>query len=300
MVADSALRICLAFAVRSGYLGLQVRLQIPHMLFNKIAPKLVPNLCNPCTRSWIGFPHSSQQFPLRKRNVNPGARVAPIFPIITPFIVSDCGGGQVVANCSGDPLNCAACADDSFGQAFCTAVGESLAVNGNERCANCPGRATPGANLPEIAAAAAADACCGRKTDGGCCRDQARIIAAPQPTMPSTLVASGTIPCNQAWQQIKAHPNASFADLRLLADVVARRSKCTGPRVVISPAPGTATPDRKMSPHLKAVNHASLGQPRKPREHEIHIQCGRPSVRELPAEAVRDALRLLEIMQPQH
>ncbi|KAG8681381.1 hypothetical protein FRC08_015672, partial [Ceratobasidium sp. 394] len=39
------------------------------------------------------------------------------------------------------------------------------------------------------------------------------------------------------WARLKAHPNVAFADLALLADVVARRTKCTGPRVSLSPTP---------------------------------------------------------------
>lgn len=263
-----------------------------------------PESIQPAQSILDSLPAFQPAVPLRRRNVNRGARVAPIFQLIISSAVSDCGGDKNVANCSGDPSNCAACADDSFGQAFCTAISESLAVNGNERCANCPGRITPGEDLPGTAlATAATDACCGGRIDGKCCRDEPKTLAAPQPTMPSASVASGTIPCNQAWQQIKAHPNSSFADLRLLADVVARRSKCTGPRVVISPAPGMATPDRGRSPHVVADHRTSSELPNSSGtvgQQDLYIRCGRPSIRELPAEAVRDALRLLEIMKPRH
>lgn len=124
--------------------------------------------------------------------------------------------------------------------------------------------------------------------------------------------ASGTIPTNDAWRQIKSHPNVAFADLSLLADVVARRSKCTGPRVVISPAPGAATPERVDSPtaslpqatpdsqsilltdphthyQMKGLGSQPLSMPQ-----ELLINCGRQKLREVRADAVREALHLLD------
>ncbi|KAG6842571.1 hypothetical protein C0991_000097 [Blastosporella zonata] len=125
-----------------------------------------------------------------------------------------------------------------------------------------------------------------------------------------------TMPTNDAWRQLKSHPNVSFADLALLAEVVSRRSKCTGPRVVISPALGSITPERTTSPPVSNLPagqepilltdpHAhyrekelvrSNGLPPSPRlvPQEVLISCGRQRVREVQTDAVRAALRLLD------
>lgn len=247
--------------------------------------------------------------PLRRRTTNPNLK--PIFPVVAP--TQDCPVGAKGATCSGDPANCLACADDQFGQAFCAAIGQSLASSAP--CANCPSLAAPAGTSP------AGSGCCGNP--GGCCRASpassaatASPIAAPTPHLAGGAPPE-TIPCDDAWRQIKAqNPQVSFADLTLLAEVVARRSKCTGPRVVISPALGSITPERAhMSPVLASrapsgsgMSEASMygGAPPAYQEQpssssaEIRIQCGKPSVRELPAEAVRDAMRLLDIMYPRN
>lgn len=234
--------------------------------------------------------------PLRRRTTN--SNFKSVFPVAMP--VSDCPVGTNGASCSGDPSNCLACKDDQFGQAFCAAIGQSLASS--PPCANCPSQstgATPGSG------------CCGNPA--GCCRNSpstisrtASPIAAPAPHLAGG--AAQTIACDDAWRQIKAsNPQVSFADLSLLAEVVARRSKCTGPRVVISPAPGAITPERAhMSPAMasRTVPGSDLFGSAPPAYQEqpssVSIQCGKPSVRELPAEAVRDAMRLLEIMYPRN
>lgn len=50
-----------------------------------------------------------------------------------------------------------------------------------------------------------------------------------------TEAGSDTMTPDEAWQALKAHPNARTANLAMLADVVARRTKCVGPRVELSP-----------------------------------------------------------------
>ncbi|KAI0257607.1 hypothetical protein BJV78DRAFT_1163809 [Lactifluus subvellereus] len=189
------------------------------------------------------------------------------------------------ADCSGDPSNCLACADDVFGQAFCAAVGESLAAGGP--CADCPGAAQ--------------------------CTDNAPPNASQEGGNPAE-----TIPTSDAWRQLKSHPNVSFADLTLLAEVVARRSKCTGPTVVISPPPGSFTPERPSSPiaskdapvvgvdddtvllsdphahYHRKEKELSVSSPPKLTLEE-HLRCSRPrSVREVHAAGVREALALLD------
>ena len=97
------------------------------------------------------------------------------------------------------------------------------------------------------------------------------------------------IPTNDAWQQLKAHPNVSFADLALLADVVAGRSKCTGPRVTLSPVP-----EGSGCPESDSVLLADPPERPKLIPQEILVKCGQERVRQVQAAGVRDALRLLD------
>lgn len=95
-------------------------------------------------------------------------------------------------------------------------------------------------------------------------------------SIPKLRDDGGTMRPDQAWRSLKvgtisrselmriqAHPNARFASLSLLADVVAQRTTCAGPQVESSPDP------------------ASLAQTGKRR-----LKVG--------TSAVRDALRLLD------
>ncbi|KAG6337327.1 hypothetical protein ID866_1752 [Astraeus odoratus] len=110
---------------------------------------------------------------------------------------------------------------------------------------------------------------------------------------------------------LKTHPNVAFADLTLLAEVVARRSKCTGSRVVISPAPGSITPERSTTTQHDPNNKGLSVLPTDPHERlhrqqlernspprlvpqDVLIECGRRRVREVNADGVREALRLLD------
>ncbi|KAI0271342.1 hypothetical protein BC834DRAFT_841030 [Gloeopeniophorella convolvens] len=221
--------------------------------------------------------------PLRRR---PAVRtLKSLFPVVPLTSSPSRSASTAPAECSGDPSNCLACADDVFGQAFCAAVGESLASSGS--CANCP--------------------------DGSQCSG-AGPSAPREDSGPSE-----TIPTSDAWRQLKSHPNVSFADLTLLAEVVARRSKCTGPTVVISPPPGSLTPERPASPAdatetpvagvddnavLLSDPHAhyrmkeqerSAGSPPRLAPQEELIQCARSrSVREVHAAGLREALALLD------
>ncbi|KAI0034280.1 hypothetical protein K488DRAFT_45751 [Vararia minispora EC-137] len=240
--------------------------------------------------------------PLRRRTANTPAK--PLFPVIPPG--TDCSSGRTVpgAACSGDPSNCPACADDAFGKAFCTAVGE--AVNSQGRCADCPDR-------PSMSdgGAAGPSLCCGMPD---LCGGNCKSIRGRENTE--------TIPTSEAWRRIKSHPNVSFTDLSLLADVVARRSKCTGPTVVIEPAPGAFTPERCESPGvapprpsaltaeqdavLLSDPHAHYKQLQRERSavsssppprlvpHDELVECARRRVRMVHADGVREALRFLD------
>ncbi|KAJ7103418.1 hypothetical protein B0H15DRAFT_211874 [Mycena belliarum] len=180
------------------------------------------------------------------------------------------------ANCSGDPSNCPACADDSFGKAFCEKI------SALPPCDDCP---------------------CGSYVP-----DKGSQPALPPLSIPgaSSIPSFGrpdaeTIPTDDAWRRLKSHPNVSFTDLDMLADVVARRSKCTGHRVILSPPPAELTeavaagtsseqPVLLTDPHAhfreKERVRASTSPPRE--------QCGQRRVREVQTDAVRDALRLLD------
>lgn len=116
------------------------------------------------------------------------------------------------------------------------------------------------------------------------------------------------IPTNDAWARLKAHPNIAFADLALLADVVARRTKCTGTRVLLSPTPERdvdiervqsqsdegegeemdeqAAGASAMHPHPTLVPHEAL------------VRCGRERLMRVQAEGVRDALAMLDVQRP--
>jgi AP-1-like factor len=231
------------------------------------------------------LPAYQPSVPLPRRTA--GAAINPIFPITNTQAPS-------LPACSGDPNNCAACANDSFGRAFC----EAIVVANSALCDECPGQ--------------------------NVFIDSRRISLPVTPKPPPELHPQSLkerIPTNDAWRQLKSHPNVAFADLSLLADVVARRSKCTGPRVVISPAPGSFTPERNITPSIAPLRKAETeeqdstqtsfdGQhgggnverssPSSPQfvPQDLLIKCGRRTVREVNAEAVADALRLLDAKYP--
>ncbi|KAJ3778000.1 hypothetical protein FB446DRAFT_46082 [Lentinula raphanica] len=234
------------------------------------APRTAPSILDE-------LPAFQPAVPLRRRQA---AVPAPVKP-----------GPVVAPTCSGDPSNCLACADDSFGKAFCDALGKSVAAQAS-------GASNSLSNLSINPA-------------------EVNIIAGSSHESISLQPEGESIPTNDAWKQLKSHPNIAFSDLALLADVVARRSKCTGPRVVISPAPGSITPERIASPDL-SVNtthekngdseavvltdpHALFREQEKARSspprlvpQEILMQRGQERLRQVQAAGVREALRLLD------
>ena len=159
--------------------------------------------------------------------------------------------------CSGDPSNCTICADDSFGKAFCTAITTS-ACSGMENCCK----------------------------NGSVCEDPC-----PSGLSPSVATSSSAefIPTNDAWQKLKAHPNVEFADLSLLAEVVASRTKCSGPRLVASSTPHTQMhgertygADRRGDSPIRLVDE------------KILLECGRRRMRRVHTDGVQEALRMLD------
>ncbi|KAF7339378.1 BZIP domain-containing protein [Mycena sanguinolenta] len=166
--------------------------------------------------------------------------------------------------CSGDPSDCPACQGDDFGRQFCEKI-SSL-----QPCDNSP-------PIPPS--------------------------PSPRPHIPpsSFIQPEGeTITTNDAWQRLKSHPNVSFADLDMLADVVARRSRCTGPRVVLSPPPAASEPvaagANSEEPVLLTDPHAHFREQERARTSPPVMQetCGQRRVREVRVDALREALRLLD------
>ncbi|KAF9069152.1 hypothetical protein BDP27DRAFT_1326090 [Rhodocollybia butyracea] len=182
----------------------------------------------------------------------------------------------IVPTCSGDPSNCLACADDNFGKAFCAELGKRVAAQASRV-------SIPSENFSINPA------------DMSLCPGNSYAQEPEEESMPT----------NDAWKQLKSHPNIAFSDLALLADVVARRSKCTGPRVVISPAPGTspvASPAPEDSDAVVLTHpHAHFHEQERARSspprlipQEVLMQCGQERLRQVQAAGVREALRLLD------
>ncbi|KAL1726880.1 hypothetical protein EV714DRAFT_218518 [Schizophyllum commune] len=262
--------------------------------------------------------------PLRRR-----AAAAPVNSI---FAVNSVAPAE--PTCSGDPSNCAACASDTFGKAFCEALVESSEAEPAPaaRCADCPGdcdRMRGGSSSAPLPSGRASFSSFTSLPSGP------SHYAASEPGPSTTPSHPGhTIPTHEAWQQLKSHPNVAFEDLAMLADVVSRRSKCTGPRVVIEPAPGSITPERGRSPEVEGSipphdgstshdgstatldraaphdqsttpHHQSTTPPAPPLKQEEddrpmlvpqHVlkTCGRRGMREVEVTAVQEALRLLD------
>ncbi|KAF9651853.1 hypothetical protein BDM02DRAFT_3109955 [Thelephora ganbajun] len=164
--------------------------------------------------------------------------------------------------CSGDPRNCRACASDDFGKAFCDAVNDSMAESEAVDATGVPGDSTR----------------------------QSFVKAEPG--------EQRMVPCDDAWRQLKSHPNVEFSDLKLLAEVVASRSKCTGPRVLTSPALGSVTSERVVTPtdgpsrrsYLKTLPRDILDT----QDGTVVTGHRRVGIREVPMEAVQAALDLLD------
>ncbi|KAG9314456.1 hypothetical protein JVU11DRAFT_5253 [Chiua virens] len=239
------------------------------------------------------LPGFQASVPIRRR-MGP-SRGNPVFPVM-PMVATSAPAST--PRCSGDPDNCTACADDSFGKAFCQAIGHS--VNSTLPCIDCPKRTNQTDKI-------LVGGCCGDISKCGSCGIAPIISTTAPPRGPDI------IPTDDAWHQLKSHPNVAFADLTLLAEVVTRRSKCTGSRVVISPAPGSATPDHNVQPHHEPVPlgedqsvlltdpHEHFHQKQRQREsppqlvpQHVLIECGRRRVTEVSADGVKEALRLLD------
>lgn len=245
--------------------------------------------------------------PIRRRATN--ASFNPVFPVYAS--TSDPPGG-ITPSCSGDPLNCLACADDAFGKAFCSEISKSVAASATP-CKDCPSRT----DLGGLPGCCGNPGLCGSSTCGPTYSDAPGVSGSSSSSMlPDTVE---TMPTDHAWRQIKLHPNVGFSDLSLLADVVARRAKCVGPHMELALAQQQAErdlPPREvgisgLAQHAESNAHGVLltdphahyhearrrvGASPPPRlvPQEVLIRCGRRRVREVMADGVRDALRLLD------
>ena len=231
----------------------------------------------PCTSEILEkLPDYQPPIPLRRKPASSSGNT--IFAVAPPT--------PQPLKCSGDPSNCMACADDAFGKAFCVAIKESISKPLS--CLNCTcerGRFV-------------SDSLPGSQADS-----QAQLLIRAPPVHPSRPPEK--IPTNEAWRQLKSHPNVAFTDLSLLADVVARRSRCDASMDIPSTsAPGTLesidTPKGFSIPH----DHASAteaGRERNSRRgsprlvpQDVLLRCARQRLHEVETDAVRAALRLLD------
>lgn len=147
----------------------------------------------------------------------------------------------------------------------------------------------------------------------------------PQPALsfPATNLAPGEIPgstytpsaaaaetdtmtCDQAWKTLKAHPNSRYASLSLLADVVAGRTVCTGPKPD-SPASPLSISAGVVSPRaarqeigVGARVNGTTGHAAGAATGGMAMVGGAGKKRNMAVEtsAVRDALRLLDRTTP--
>lgn len=240
------------------------------------------------------LPAYKPSVPLRRR-ATPSS-VNSIFPvqILAETRLPDSSSRPI---CSGDPSNCLACADDAFGKAFCSAIEKTVATR--PPCVDLTGGNSSGS-------------CICPSGQGGC----EQYSPMPSISSYSSSEISDTMPTNDAWRRIKEHPNASFSDLSLLANVVASRAKCTGPRVVLSPHPECIPTPSPVPPAPPIDNetiiltdpHAQYREKEKAQLQEtippqlVHqdvlVRCAQHRIREVPTSAVRDALRILDVRFP--
>lgn len=123
-------------------------------------------------------------------------------------------------------------------------------------------------------------ACCGSPALCGqhsSCAGEVIGIGGLIPGLPEEQVEHETIRVDQAWKQLKAHPNVKFASLAFLADVVAQRTRPTNTSEVGSPLPIPRT-------EFPAVERG-LGEKDDPKGKRKAV---------VETSAVRDALRLLD------
>ena len=212
------------------------------------------------------LPEYQPPVPLKRRSGR--TPINSVFRVQPAPTSQDSGSGISGATCSGDPSNCMICVDDSFGKAFCTAITTS-ACNAFD---GFPGQFR-----------------------ANCCKNGSRCDACPSGSSftSDTAVASSSselIPTNDAWQKLKAHPNVDFADLSLLAEVVASRTKCAGPQLVVSSTPSTQIRGERTT----GADGRGGDSPIRLVDEKILLECGRRRIRQVHMDGVQEALRMLD------
>ena len=212
------------------------------------------------------LPEYQPPVPLKRRSGR--APVNSVFHVQPAPTSQDSGSGISGATCSGDPSNCMICVDDSFGKAFCTAITTSA-------CNSFDG--FPG------------------QFRANCSKNGSKCDACPSGssfTSDAAVASSSSefIPTNDAWQKLKAHPNVNFADLSLLAEVVASRTKCAGPQLVVS-----STPSAQLRGERTSGEDRHRGDsPIRLVDEKILLECGRRRIRRVHTDGVQEALRMLD------
>ena len=211
------------------------------------------------------LPEYQPPVPLKRR---PGRTPVNSVFRVQPASSQDSGSGISGATCSGDPSNCMICVDDSFGRAFCTAITTSAC----DAFDGFPGQFR-----------------------ADCCKNGSRCDACPSGSSFTSDAAAASsssefIPTNDAWQKLKAHPNVDFSDLSLLADVVASRTKCAGPQLIVSSTPSTQMRGERTS---GADRHGG-DSPIRLVDEKILLECGRRRIRQVHMDGVQEALRMLD------
>lgn len=141
------------------------------------------------------------------------------------------------AVCTGDPSNCDACRNDTFGREFCGHL-----FNLPHECnGGCAGTSGSGGSGSSSGGSVVEDGGVVNVAKGACC-GAPELCGQHVNCAPPTEEAEETVMRpDLAWRTLKQHPNAKFAPLAMLADVVARRNKVKGPRVELSPSPPPPT-----------------------------------------------------------
>lgn len=96
-----------------------------------------------------------------------------------------------------------------FGKAFCASLSD--AVCSTNPCDNCP-RSRPALISPDIFQKTLADLpCCGDAELCGSLTCKPNIDNILPLSVPAGVRSMETVPCNEAWEALKVHPNIGFA-----------------------------------------------------------------------------------------
>ncbi|CDZ96351.1 Hap4 transcription factor, heteromerisation domain [Phaffia rhodozyma] len=147
-------------------------------------------------------------------------------------------------SCTGDPSNCAACADDPFGKAFCETLDEDEEIEEADRADGAiQVKEEKKSEMIEVSCCGVPGACGSHQGECGTSEKSDKdvlMLGGPEIRVPHGPIEQEKqgVPTADVWRQLKSHPNATFADLSLLAAVCSRRLQTfTSP----SPAPSTSS-----------------------------------------------------------